>query len=69
MEALTTQRSLILAHMKRRGSITQKEAYELYDCFRLGARIYDLRRSGIEIATERVTDLRRKNYARYRIII
>lgn len=42
---------LILKHMKTHGSITSKEAFELFGCTRLSARIYDLRCNGIGIKT------------------
>ena len=38
-----TQNKAILAHLKKGNSITQKEAYEKFNCFRLSARINDLR--------------------------
>ena len=54
-----------------RGPITPLEALNYYGCMRLGARIYDLKRRGVDIVTEKVTDRNRygKNvsYARYRV--
>ena len=44
-----TQCAAILDHLKRHGSITPLEALNRYGCMRLGARIYDLKRSGYEI--------------------
>ena len=67
MEAASQIRQILL-HLKQRGSITQLEAFQRYNCFRLGARIYDLRRSGVEITTTRETNAQNKNYARYRLI-
>lgn len=37
---------LILNHIKTHGSITSKEAFELFGCTRLSARIFDLREKG-----------------------
>jgi hypothetical protein len=55
----------ILIHLKTKGSITPIDALMLFGCFRLGARIFELREQGHNIETERVTDERGKNYARY----
>lgn len=46
-----TQSERILQHMRKHGSITPMEAMQEYGCMRLGARIYDLKKSGHEIAT------------------
>ena len=54
-----------LEHLKTNGSITPIDALMLFGCFRLGARIYDLREQGHEIETKRVTDNKGKNYAEY----
>ena len=48
MEQTTTQAKLILNHLQRR-PITPIDALSLYGCFRLGARIYDLRKDGHHI--------------------
>lgn len=64
-----TQTAAILEHLKRHGSITPLEALNRYGCMRLGARIYDLKRSGEPIETR--WEIRRngageyKRYARY----
>jgi len=44
-----TQCDRIWTHLLAYGSITQKEAYNLYGCFRLASRICDLKRQGKEI--------------------
>jgi hypothetical protein len=66
-----TQSQVILEHMKKHGSITQKEAIDNYGIMRLGARIWDLKRQGHVISTERETGVNRYGektaYARYRI--
>jgi len=51
-----TQRNNILSHLATYGSITPKEALELYGCFRLAARIFELRRGGTQIATKIMRD-------------
>lgn len=43
------QKDKIFNHLDRFGSITQKEAFELYAITRLGARIYELREAGLVI--------------------
>lgn len=53
-ERKATQNEQILQHMDKYGSITPREAYELYDCMRLAARISDLKRKGFPIYSERV---------------
>lgn len=49
-----TQCERILRHLRDYGSITQAEAMTEYGCYRLGARIFDLKNQGYEItgATE-----------------
>jgi hypothetical protein len=59
----TSQDLLILEHLKR-GPITPLEALSLYGCFRLAARVNDLRKKGIHIETEDVEE-NGKRYARY----
>lgn len=59
-----SQASRILAHLKR-GPITQPQAIERYNCYRLAARIADLRMAGHKISTERVGDAQ---MARYRLV-
>lgn len=44
-----TQNELILDHLRKHGSITQAEAVERFGCYRLGARIWDLKKRGIKI--------------------
>lgn len=56
----------ILRDLKRGVKITPLDALENYNCFRLGARIYDMRRQGIPVKAERITDTKTgKTYARY----
>lgn len=60
----------ILAWLKER-PITPREAYNELGCYRLGARIYDLRCMGHNIETEMVDDIDRHGdpcrYARYHL--
>lgn len=63
-----SQATDILDYIDRHGSITDEEAARHFHCYRLGARIYDLRQIGIEIITDKVESKRKKGryYARYR---
>ena len=55
----------IRAHLEAGYSLTALEALERFKCFRLAARIADLRRDGMRIDSENVFDDNGKNYARY----
>lgn len=61
-----TQCQQILAHLKKFGSITPLDALQLFGCFRLSARIYDLREQGYNIVTDRVKG-KNKQFASYRL--
>ena len=47
-----TQNQAILAHLKEYGWITPMEALRSYGCFRLSARILELRKRGEPIRTQ-----------------
>ena len=57
----------ILKHLKTKGSITPIEALQLYGCFRLAARIKDLREQGNNIYSARVSQ-NGKEFARYSLV-
>lgn len=67
-----TQCERILRHLQDYGSITQAEAVTEYGCYRLGARIWDLKAQGILIRSERVTGKNRYDepvsFSRYSIV-
>lgn len=67
-----TQCERILRHLQDYGSITQAEAVTEYGCYRLGARIWDLKAQGIPIRSERVTGKNRYDepvsFSRYAIV-
>lgn len=44
-----TQTQRILKHLETVGSITPREALDLFGCMRIGARIWDLKRAGYPI--------------------
>lgn len=53
-ETTQSQQKMILQYMEDFGSITPAEAMEDIGCYRLGARIYDLKHLGYNIRTEMV---------------
>lgn len=61
-----TQNDLILDALKR-GPLTPLEALERFGCFRLAARVRDLRERGHAIAVERHELANGKKVARYRL--
>lgn len=63
----TTQATRILEYLKTGAALTPLEAWTLFGCYRLGARIWDLRRQGWPIESEDVQE-GRKRFARYRLV-
>lgn len=55
----------ILEYMKAGKAITPIEALRMFGCFRLGARIYDLKRRGAPVSRRLVTAPNGKRYAEY----
>jgi hypothetical protein len=67
------QTAVVLNHLKYRGGLTAIEAVKIYGIMRLAARIADLRDSGINIRTERVSITNDKgkevmHFARYHLV-
>lgn len=58
-EAKTTQKSVLLKHLKEFGSIEPLTALREYGIYRLGARIADLRSEGYNIITETISSTSR----------
>ena len=54
MTHLTSQKQFILQHLRTFGSIEPLTALREYGCYRLGARISDLREEGHNIKTDYV---------------
>lgn len=52
---MPTQSEMILNHLKYIGGITSSQAWAMYGCTRLSARINDLRAKGVDIVAERIT--------------
>lgn len=53
-ESEPSQRQFVLGHLKRYGSIEPLTALREYGCYRLGARIAELRKEGYPIRTEQL---------------
>jgi len=64
---METQNSLIKQHLLSGRSITPIEALSLYGCFRLSARILDLKKQGLNIISRSVAVGEKKHVASYRI--
>ena len=60
-----SQADLILQHLESGATITAIEALSKFSCFRLAARIADLRRRGHNIASENKTTSSGKKVAEY----
>lgn len=61
-----TQKQAILTHLQTVGAITPLEGLQRYGCFRLGARIADLKADGVAIKTQMVKE-NGKRFARYEL--
>lgn len=57
--------NMILAHLKSGKAINPLEALDSYGCFRLGARIFDLRERGVEIDSQFITTATGKRVKEY----
>lgn len=64
--SVDSQTAMILGHLRSGKSITPLDALDLFGCFRLGARIYDLRQSGHKIEKELI-DVGGRWVAEYRM--
>jgi hypothetical protein len=65
-DAPPTQTDTILRHLRYVGPITPIEALNLYGCFRLAARVKELRERGYNVTTEK-GEANGKHFARYRL--
>lgn len=54
----------IRQHLQNGNTITALEALKLYGCFRLGARIYDLKKEGLDIKSRYIKN-NGKKYKEY----
>ena len=66
-----TQSKKILHYIQTHGSISPQEAHDYFGCMRLGAKIYDLKKQGHNIISEREEGLNKFgepcHWARYRM--
>jgi len=61
-----SQKQAILTYLKKGNSISPLEALNKFGCFRLGARMHELKKQGYNILSEIVTDITTgKRYAEY----
>ncbi len=65
MESTDSQNAMIKGWLLHGHSITQLEALTYFGCFRLAARIADLRDKGLNVVTDMVTLENGKRVARY----
>lgn len=65
-----TQNQRIKEYLENGHKLTPLEALNLFGCFRLASRISDLKRQGMNIKTEMVTDSNTgKQYASYSLVL
>jgi hypothetical protein len=62
---MNSQNQLIKAHLESGKTITGIEALELYGCFRLASRIYDIKSSGYAINKDMIESPSGKHIASY----
>jgi hypothetical protein len=67
MNDIQTQNDAILAWLETGAGITPLDALHRFGCFRLGARIFDLRRRGWEIDSTMVKTVTGKRIALYKL--
>ena len=61
-----SQGDKILSYLQSGNYLTPLDALNLFGCFRLGARIYDLKKRGINVHSEQMSD-NGKTFAKYYI--
>ena len=66
---MESQNAAILNHLKKVGPITPMEALDRYGCFRLAARIYELRQKGHDISMLKIQVGTNKYVARYTLVM
>ena len=65
-DAPPTQTDTVLRHLQHVGPLTPLEALQLYGCFRLAARVKELRERGYNVVTD-TGHANGKHYAIYRL--
>lgn len=66
LETMNSQNKQILSYLQQGNSITPLEALNHFNCFRLGARIFQLKKLGHPIETEMVYN-NGKHFASYHL--
>lgn len=69
MASKESQNKKILTHLQKGKTIDPLSALNLFDCFRLSGRIYDLKQEGHNINCEIVYTKKGKKYAEYSLVI
>ena len=67
MKQTESQRKRILKHLQQFKPLTPIQALNLFGCFRLSARIKELREDGYNITTEMIREGNKK-FAQYKLI-
>lgn len=68
MTTTVSQSNAILAYMQKGNTITGIEALNLFGCFRLPARIADLKKVGYKIKSEMIKLTNGKRVAQYTLL-
>jgi len=63
---MNSQNESIRKHLESGKSINPLQALKEYGCFRLASRVNDLRKSGLRIKTEMITE-NNKTFAEYKL--
>lgn len=66
-ESSATQCQRIAEWLEQGNSLTQMEALNRFQCFRLASRINDLRNRGMQIVTEKILTATGKRVASYKL--
>lgn len=62
------QHKQVLGFLRLHGSITPLDAIRHLKCYRLGARIHELKRDGIRITSELIKSKNDKHFSKYTLI-
>jgi hypothetical protein len=65
---MTPQDKAILNHLQTGATISGLEALNRFGCFRLGARIHELKKAGYPIESKKVKSENGKHYSQYSLI-
>lgn len=62
-----SQKAKILAYLQKGKTLTPYQALKMFNCFRLGGRINDLRNEGHKIATTMIKNKYGNSFAKYKL--